>query len=113
MEEKINSILRSYTNCFKDLDCSPLMPGEFVISFDMDNNKLFGSLINMDRKIYKQSKILKELTILFPENKENLEELRHRLWDVREQIFKVLKEDFNICSKFIDKKTDQIEYVGL
>ena len=56
---------------------------------------------------------MKELTILFPENKENLEELRHRLWDVREQIFKVLKEDFDICSKFIDKETDQIEYVGL
>lgn len=113
MEEKINIILRNYTKCFKDLDCSPLMPGEFVISFDMDNNKLFGSLINMDRKIYKQRKILRELSNLFPENKENLDKLRVRLWDIREQIFKVLQEDFNICSKFIDKKTDQIEYVGL
>ena len=113
MEEKINSILRSYTNCFKDLDCSPLMPGEFVISFDMNNNKLFGSLIDMDRKIYKQRKILKELSKIYSNNKDNLIKLSNRLRDVREEIFQVLQKDFNVCSKFIDKETDQIEYVGL
>ena len=113
MEEKINSILRSYTNCFKDLDCSPLAAGEFVISFDMDNNKLFGSLINMDRKIYKQRKILKELSNLYQDNKENLQELRQRLLNVHKEIFKVLQQDFRIDQCWVDPETDQIEYLGI
>lgn len=111
MEEKINCILRNYTNCFKDIECSPIAPGEFVISFNLEPDRLCGSLMDMDRKIYRQRKVLKELIKLYPEKSDQFKELSNRLRNVREQIFKVLQDDYNICSKFIDKKTDQIEYV--
>lgn len=111
MEEKINKILREYTNCFKDMDCSPLKASQFKIRFDFNNKNLFGSLIFMDRAIYKQRKILKELSNLYQDNKENLQELRQRLLNVHKEIFKVLQQDFRIDQCWVDPKTDQIEYL--
>ncbi len=111
MEEKINSILREYSNCFKDIDCSPIAPGEFVISFNLEPDRLCSSLMFMDRKIYHQRKVIKELIKLYPEKSEQFKELSNRLRNVREQIFKVLQDDYNICGKFINRDTDDVEYI--
>jgi len=111
MQEKINNILNMYEMCFEGLDCSPLNLNEFVLYFNIVDNELKNSLIFMDRKIYRQRQVLRELCKVYPDSKENFLELWERLHKVHKEIFKVLQEDFNISECWIDRTKDDIEYL--
>ena len=110
MEERIEEILEMYSNCFKDLDCSPICPGTFVIEFNVNPELIKESLIAMDRKIYHQKQVVRDLCRTYPENKENLRKLCKRLNSVHEEIYDILTDELGLSDCWIDSEKDEVEY---
>ena len=111
MEEKIDSILAMYEECFKGLECSPLDAERFVLYFYINEHDYKNSLIDMDRRIYHQMQILKEFCKVYSDSCADFIELRERLLKVHKEIFKVLNEEFKISECWVDEKTDEIQYL--
>ena len=110
MEERIEEILEMYNACFKDLDCSPINPGEFVEEFNINLELIKESLISMDRKIYRQMQVVRDLCRTYPENKENLRKLCKRLNSVHEEIYDILTDELGLSDCWIDSEKDEVEY---
>ena len=111
MEEKINNIITIYEECFKGLDCAPLDAEKFVLYFYINKNDYKTSLIDMDRRIYHQMQILKEFCKVYSDSCADFIELRERLVKVHKEIFKVLNKDFKISECWVDKETNEIQYL--
>ena len=111
MQEKIDNILTMYEDSFKGLDCSPLNVENFVLYFYINSINLKSSLIDMDRRIFHQKQILREFCKVYSDSCDDFRELWERLHRVHKEIFKVLKKEFGICDCWIDKETNEIQYV--
>ena len=112
MEEKIQEILGMYSNCFKDLDCYPICPGTFVSEFNINSELIKESLITIDRKIYRQKQVVRELCRTYPDNKENLRKLCKRLNSVHEEIYDILTDELGVGEYWIDSENDEVEYLN-
>ena len=110
MEERIDEILEMYNACFKDLDCSPICPKTFIVEFNINPELIKESLISMDRKIYRQRQVVRELIKTYPNNKENLQKLWGKLHNVHKEIYNILTEELGVCECWIDSEKDELEY---
>ena len=109
MEERIEEVLEMYSDCFKDLDLSPICPETFVIEFNINPEMIKESLIAMDRKIYRQRQVVGELCKTYPENEENLLELWERLYEVHKEIYDILSDGLGVCECWIDPQKDELD----
>ena len=110
MEERIDEILEMYNACFEDLDGLPDCNETAVLEFNVNPELIKESLIAMDRKIYHQKQVVRDLCRTYPDNKENLRKLCKRLNSVHEEIYETLREDLGVCECWIDSEKDEVEY---
>lgn len=112
MEERIYEILEMYSDCFKDLDLSPICPETFVIEFNINPEMIKESLIAMDRKIYRQKNAIRDLCLskTYPNDKENLRILYKRLNNVHEEIYDILRDELGVCECWIDQEKDELDF---
>ena len=114
MEERIDEILEMYNACFKDLDNLPICDATSVLEFNVNFELIKESLIAMDRKIYHQKQLVRDLCLrkIYPNNKESLQQLCKRLNNVHEEIYDILTDEMSVSVNWLYPEKDEIEHLN-
>ena len=114
--DEIREILNSNNkfSFLRKLDNLPICDVTSVLEFNVNLELIKESLIDMDRKIYRQKQAVRDVCLrkIYPNNKEGLRQLYKRLNNVHEEIYDILTDEMGVSVDWLYPEKDEIEHLN-